>query len=60
MEKKWPSPDALLDAIVDLEDALRKDDPHIIRSAAETVVVTRDQFFDTARSFVATILPRRE
>jgi hypothetical protein len=60
MEKKWPSPDALLDAIVDLEDALRKNDPHIIRNAAETVVVTRDQFFDTARSFVATILPRRD
>ena len=56
----WLNPKALLDAISDLEEALRKDDPNCIMRAAETVIAMRDQLFDTARSFVATMLPKRE
>ena len=54
----WLDPKALLDAITKLEEALRKGDPNCIVRAAETVVAMRDQLFDTARSFVATMLPK--
>ena len=57
---EWLSPKALLDAISDLEDALKRDDPHFVRKAAEAVVATRDQFFAAARNLVAAIIPKRE
>ena len=49
---EWLSPKPMLDSINDLEDALKKNDPYIVRKAAEAVVATRDQFFATARSLV--------
>ena len=58
--ESWLNPKAFLESINDLEDALRNDDPHFIRKAAEAVVATRDQFFDGARSLVAAMLPKRE
>ena len=54
------NPKALLDSINDLEDALKQNDPHFIKKAAETVVVTRNRFFDTARSFSAAMMTKRE
>ena len=57
--ESWLNPKALLNSIGDLEDALKKDDPHFIRKAAETVISTRDRFFDNARS-VGAMLSRRE
>ena len=52
---EWLSPKAMLDSINDLEDALRKNDPHVVMKAAEAVVATRDQFFATARSLVEAV-----
>lgn len=57
--ESWLNPKAFLDSIRDLEEALKKDDPHFIRQAAEAVVAKRDQFFDAARNLAA-ITQKRE
>ena len=57
---EWLSPKAMLDSINDLEDALKKNDPYIVRKAAEAVVATRDQFFDAARNLVGAMIPKSD
>ena len=45
----WLNPKPFLDSIDDLEDALRRNDPHFIKRTAEAVIAARDEFFATAR-----------
>ena len=54
------NPKAFLAAISELEDALKKDDPHFIRRAAEAVIAARDEFFGAARNLVAGMTRNRE